>query len=164
MSGNVKEREPLIAVIRIRGRVDIRPEIRRTMEMLHVKRKFWATVVPATKSYLGMLRVVKDYTTYGEIDEDTLAELLRRRGELRNGGRVTDEWLRENTEFDGVKDLAASLISGKVRLHKLGWLKPYFRLHPPSGGFKRTTKRGYRDGGELGYRSRDINQLLRRMM
>ncbi len=164
MSGNVGDVEPLIAVVRIRGRVDVRPEIRRTMEMLHVKRKFWATIVPATESYVGMLRVVKDYTTYGEIDKDTLVELLRRRGELRSGGRVTDEWLRENTEFDGVDDLAEALISGKVRLHKLEWLKPYFRLHPPSGGFKRTTKRGYRDGGELGYRGRDINALLRRMM
>ncbi|MDK2463610.1 MAG: 50S ribosomal protein L30 [Candidatus Korarchaeota archaeon] len=164
MSGNVGDVEPLIAVVRIRGRVDVRPEIRRTMEMLHVKRKFWATIVPATESYMGMLRVVKDYTTYGEIDKDTLVELLRRRGELRSGGRVTEEWLRENTEFDGVDDLVEALISGKARLHKLEWLKPYFRLHPPSGGFKRTTKRGYRDGGELGYRGRDINALLRRMM
>ncbi len=164
MSGNVGDVEPLMAVVRIRGRVDVRPEIRRTMEMLHVKRKFWATIVPATESYMGMLRVVKDYTTYGEVDKDTLVELLRRRGELRSGGRVTDEWLRENTEFDGVDDLVEALISGKARLHKLEWLKPYFRLHPPSGGFKRTTKRGYRDGGELGYRGRDINALLRRMM
>lgn len=164
MSGDVGGEEPLIAVVRIRGRVDVRPEIRRTMEMLHMRRKFWATVVPATKSYLGMLRVVKDYATYGEIDRDTLVELLRRRGELRSGGRVTDDWLRENTEFDGVEDLAEALLSGRARLHKLSWLKPYFRLHPPSGGFKRTTKRGYRDGGELGYRGRDINPLLRRMM
>jgi len=46
----------------------------------------------------------------------------------------------------------------------LEWLKPYFRLTPPKGGFKRTTKRAWTDGGELGYRGDEINKLLRRMI
>jgi len=164
MSGESSESKPLMAVVRIRGRVGVRPDIRQTMDMLHVKRKFWATVVPANNSFLGMLFKVKDYTTYGEIDKETLVELLRRRGELRTGGRLTDEWLRQNTEFGSIEELADAMLAGKVKLNKLEWLKPYFRLHPPSGGFKRTTKRGWRDGGELGYRGSAINELLRRMM
>ncbi|HDM91878.1 MAG TPA: 50S ribosomal protein L30 [Candidatus Korarchaeota archaeon] len=164
MSGKGSEGKPLIVVVRIRGRVGVRPDIRQTMDMLHVRRKFWATVVPASDSFLGMLFKVKDYTTYGEINRETLVELLRRRGELKAGGKLTDEWLRQNTEFQSIEELADAMLSGKVKLNKLGWLKPYFRLHPPSGGFKRTTKRGWRDGGELGYRGSAINELLRRMM
>ena len=153
-----------MAVVRIRGRVDIKPDIRYTLDMLHIRRKFWATIVPLTPSYRGMLHKVKDYTTYGEISRDTLIELLRNRGELTNGGKLTDDWLRENTEFSTIEELADALISGKMRLHRLEWLKPYFRLTPPKGGFKRTTKRAWTDGGELGYRGDEINKLLRRMI
>ncbi|MCD6244831.1 MAG: 50S ribosomal protein L30 [Candidatus Korarchaeota archaeon] len=153
-----------MAVVRIRGRVDIKPDIRYTLDMLHIRRKFWATIIPLTPSYRGMLHKVKDYTTYGEISRDTLIELLRNRGELTNGGKLTDSWLKENTEFSTIEELADALISGKARLHKLEWLKPYFRLTPPKGGFKRTTKRAWTDGGELGYRGDEINKLLRRMI
>ena len=155
---------PLMAVVRIRGRTGIKPDIRHTMYMLRIRKKFHATLVPATPSFLGMLRKVKDYTTYGEVDRETLVNLLRRRGRLTEGGRLTDEWLRENTEFSSVEELADALLEGRTRLHRLGWIKPYFRLHPPVGGFKRTTKRGWNDGGELGYRGRAINELLRRMI
>jgi len=161
------EEVPLMAVVRIRGRVDIKPDIRHTLEMLHVKRKFWATVVPLTPSYKGMLHKVKDYTTYGEIDRETLIQLLKSRGELTLGGRLTDEWLEEHkdeTGFSSIEELVDAVMRGEVKLHKLKWLKPYFRLHPPRGGFKKTTKRAWNDGGELGYRGKEINKLLRRMI
>ncbi len=155
---------PIMAVVRIRGRVGIKPDIRYTLDMLRIRRKFWATIVPYTPSYKGMLHKVKDYSTYGEVDEETLVELLRYRGRLRNGGKITDEWLRENTEFESVEGLAGVILSGKVKFHKLEWVIPYFRLRPPKGGFKRSTKRSWNDGGELGYRGEEINRLLRRMI
>ena len=43
-------------------------------------------------------------------------------------------------------------------------LSPVFRLHPPRGGFKGSTKKPYSDGGELGYRGPAINELIRRMI
>jgi len=155
---------PLMAVIRIRGRVDVKPDIRMTLEMLHLRRKFWATLVPLTDSYRGMLHKVKDYSTYGEIDRDTLIALLRERGELREGGKLSDECLVANSEFSTIEELADALLAGEAQIHKLRWMKPYFRLHPPKGGFKRTTKRAWNDGGELGYRGKEINTLLRRMI
>ena len=155
---------PIMAVVRIRGRVGIKPDIRYTLDMLRIRRKFWATIVPYTPSYRGMLHKVKDYSTYGEVDKETLVELLRYRGRLRQGGKITDEWLRENTEFGSVEELAGAILSGKVKFHKLEWVIPYFRLRPPKGGFKRSTKRSWNDGGELGYRGKEINRLLRRMI
>ncbi len=154
----------IMAVIRIRGLIDARPEVRATMEMLRLKRKFRATLVPNEAAYLGMLNRIKDYSTFGEIDLATLSLLLRNRGELKDGGRLTDEWLAKNTEFKTVEELAKAIIDGKVRFHKIDWLKPYFRLRPPRKGFKRSTKRAWRDKGELGYRGNDINELIRRMM
>lgn len=161
------EEVPLMAVVRIRSGFDIKPDIRQTLDMLHVRRKFWATIVPLTPSYKGMLFKVKDYTTYGEIDGETLTVLLRERGELLSGGKLTDGWLKDHSEetgFSSVEELAEALIGGKAKLHKLKWLKTYFRLHPPRGGFKKSTKRAWNDGGELGYRGKEINRLLRRMI
>lgn len=154
----------ILAVIRIRGLIDARPDVRTTMEMLRLKRRFWATLVPNEPAYMGMLRKVKDYSTFGEIELETLTMLLEKRGELREGGRLTDEWLRENTEFESTKALAEAILDGRVRFHKINWIKPYFRLHPPKKGFKRSTKRPWKDKGELGYRGNHINELLRRMI
>ncbi len=155
---------PIMAVVRIRGRVGIKPDIRHTLDMLRIRRKFWATIVPYTPSYRGMLHKVKDYSTYGELDRETLIDLLRYRGRIKQGGKITDEWLRENTEFNSVEELADAILSGKIKFHKLEWAIPYFRLRPPKGGFKRSTKRSWNDGGELGYRGKEINRLLRRMI
>ena len=155
---------PIMAVVRIRGRVGIKPDIRHTLDMLRIRRKFWATIVPYTPSYKGMLHKVKDYSTYGEIDRETLIELLKYRGRLRQGGKITDEWLRENTEFNSIEELADAILLGKIKFHKLEWVIPYFRLRPPKGGFKKSTKRSWNDGGELGYRGKEINRLLRRMI
>ncbi|RLG47884.1 MAG: 50S ribosomal protein L30 [Thermoproteota archaeon] len=163
MEGNSSDSK-VMAVVRIRGIIDARPEVRTTMEMLHLKRKFRATIISNEPAHLGMLSRIKDYSTFGEIDLNTLILLLRKRGELKDGGRLTDEWLAENTEFKGIDELAKAIINGKIKFHKISWLKPYFRLKPPRKGFKRSTKRAWKDKGELGYRGSDINELLRRMI
>jgi len=43
-------------------------------------------------------------------------------------------------------------------------MKPVFRLHPPSKGFKGKVKRSYASGGVAGYRAETINDLLRQMI
>jgi len=44
-------------------------------------------------------------------------------------------------------------------------LKPYFRLHPPRGGFERKgIKKTFAEGGALGDRGEKINLLIRKML
>ena len=46
-----------------------------------------------------------------------------------------------------------------------GKLKPFFRMHPPRGGFERKgIKIDFNQGGVLGNRGAAINDLLKRMM
>ena len=78
--------------------------------------------------------------------------------------RITDEYLKEKSKFSSIEELADAIYSGKVDIKKLEFIKPVFRLHPPRGGFKKTTKRHVTDGGELGYRGETINKLIRRML
>ncbi|MEM3138430.1 MAG: 50S ribosomal protein L30, partial [Thermofilaceae archaeon] len=65
---------------------------------------------------------------------------------------------------ENFEKLAEALLSGTASLDKLTSFKPVFRLAPPKGGFKRTIKKHYNDGGELGYRGYKINELLLTMI
>lgn len=48
---------------------------------------------------------------------------------------------------------------------KEGTLKPFFRLHPPKGGYERKgTKVSFTAGGALGYRGEKINDLVKKMI
>jgi len=112
---------------------------------------------------MGMLQKVKDYVTWGEIDAETLAELLRKRGRLTGNKKLSEDIVKE-LGYESIEDFAKAVIEFKAELSDIPGLKPIFRLHPPKGGFKRTTKRMYTDRGETGYRGKDINELLRRMI
>jgi len=156
--------DKLLAVIRIRGSVSVRKDIEYTLNLLRLNRKFHLTLIRNNPSYKGMLQKVKDYVTWGEIDKETLELLLKNRGRLVGNKRITEDFLKENTTFKSFSELADALISGKVNIGDLPWLKPVFRLHPPKGGFKYSTKRPFKDLGELGYRGTEINQLIKRMV
>ncbi len=151
------------AVIRVRGTVNIKEDIEDTMEMLRLNRVNHCVVIPDTPSYRGMLQKVKDYVTWGEIDEPTMTQLLLLRGRIDGGHPISEGFVRENTEYNSIGELAKAVCDNKLNLSKIDGFKPVFRLNPPRKGY-RTIKRAYSVGGALGYRGKDINALLERMM
>jgi len=150
----------LYAVIRLRGQVDVNRKIRETLAMLRLHKKNHCVVIPANDSYKGMLKVVKDYVAYGEIDAKTLALILRRRGRLIGDKRLTDEYVKEKTGYESIEEFAKAVVEGNANLKDLG-IKPVFRLHPPRGGLK-SIKWQY-NKGDLGYQGKDINKLFYKM-
>ena len=158
------EAEPrCLAVVRLRGTVNVRRDVKETLKMINLTRPNHVTIIPATPAYLGMLNTAKDHVTWGEISEETLTELLLKRGETVGGEKLTEEHLKK-CEYGSFKGFAEALHSSKVKLKNLRGIRPVFRLHPPSGGFRRTLKRGFSERGELGYRGEKINDLLKKMM
>jgi large subunit ribosomal protein L30 len=151
----------VFAVIRLRGWVKTRKEIEDTLKMLRLKRNNHCVIVPETPQYKGMLKKVKDYVTFGEIDRETLIELLKKRGEVE-GGRLTEEVLKEITKFNKFEDFVDALLAGKIELKNFKKIKPVFRLNPPRKGLK--SKRLPFPKGDLGYRGKKINELIRRMV
>lgn len=152
----------MYAVIRIRGRTGIKKNLEDTLDLLNLTRISHATVIPETPSYKGMLQKAKDYITWGEISEETYKKLLQERGRLPGNKRVTDEYVKENTDYNSVEELAVALFNEETTLKESG-LKPIFRLNPPRKGYK-STKKPVHEGGDLGYRSDKINELLERMI
>ena len=110
-----------------------------------------------------MLNKAKDYITWGEVDAVTLAKVIYARGELMGHKPITDAHVDANTKYKDVVNLAKLLVAGSIRLSDLKDAKPVIRLHPPVGGYE-GIKRSYVNGGALGYRGKDINKLLLRMI
>ena len=139
-----------IAIVRVRGSVNLRKEIKDTLNLLRLYRKNYCVTVEDNPSYKGMAKKVKDYVTYGEIDDETYRELLEKRGEEYKG--------REKDRKGKIEYKKFILVEGKK-------IKPFFRLSPPKGGFERKgIKVSFKAHGALGYRGDKINGLLKRMI
>ncbi len=139
-----------IAIVRVRGSVNLSGNVRDTLSLLRLYRKNYCVVVDDSPSYNGMIKKVKDYVTYGEIDDETYKELVEKRGEGYKG--------REEDRKGKIEYKKFILAEGKK-------IKPFFRLNPPRKGFGRKgIKVSFKAHGALGYRGDKINDLLKRMM
>lgn len=152
-----------LAVVRIRGVSDIRKDIKETMNMLSLQRNCHATLVDNRPAYLGMLKKAQNYLTWGEISKETLALLLTKRGRLVGNRKMTDEYARKLGK-ESLSELADALVKGELEFRSLPSMKPVFRLHPPSQGFKGKVKRSYSSEGVSGYRGEAVNKLLEKMI
>jgi len=124
-----------IAIVRVRGDITLKTSIKNTLKMLKLYRKNYCVVYDSKPSILGMVQKIKDYVTWGEIDQETLKLLKEKRGEK-------------------TKDKKGKEI-----------MKPYFRLNPPRKGFGRKgIKAPFTIGGALGNRKEKINDLIKRMV
>jgi len=153
----------MFAVIRVRGQPDVNVDIRRTMELMNLTRVNHCVIVPENDVTKGMLQKAKDYITWGEINEPTLTDMIRVRGRLSGDIAITDEYLKANTEFGTVADMAKAMLGSDYKMKDVEGAKAVFRLHPPAKGYE-GIKRSYRNGGALGYRGEAINELIARML
>ena len=149
------------AVVRVRGSVNVNPKIKETMKLMKLSRVNHCVIIPENETYTGMLNIIKDYVTWGEIDSETTELLLESSGKSSGNSAFSKEHLKE-TSFKTMKALAKGLTEGKVVMRDVPGLKPLFRLHPPRKGYE-GIKRSFKVGGALGYRADKIYILLRRM-
>jgi large subunit ribosomal protein L30 len=150
-----------IGVVRVRGSVNVNRDIKEALRMLRLSRVNYCTLIDDRDSYIGTLRKVKDYVTWGEVGEEDVALILKNRGELSGGKRLTGGYIKENTKFKSPEDFAKSFIKFEAELDDIPSLKPFFRLHPPRKGHG-GIKRSYVEGGALGKRN-NMKDILYRM-
>jgi large subunit ribosomal protein L30 len=148
-------------VVRVRGTTGVKKNIADTLKMLRLHRLNHGVLVEETPSLNGMLQKAKDYITWGEIDEETLIEIISKRGELVGGSKITNEYLSENTKYGSIEDLANALLKGEVDYDEIN-LKPVFRLHPPRKGYE-AIRVSFNEGGTLGFRGELIKDLVKKM-
>lgn len=153
----------MYAVIRVRGTVNVNPNIKRTMQLMRLSRTNHCVLVEENPVSKGMLQVAKDYVTWGEINKETLMALITKRGKLQGDAPITDEFLKGSTPFPTVEKLADALLAHSFVYKDIPEVKPLFRLNPPKQGY-RTIKRSVQNKGSLGYRKDAINTLIQRML
>lgn len=153
----------MLAAIRIRGRTGIRKDIEDTARILNLTRINHMVIVSEEKQTLGMLRKVKDYVTWGEIDDETLKLLLEHRLLLKGRKKPSSDDLKASTGYKTYATLSKAILSGKTRMKDMENVVPIFRLHPPKGGYEGVRKQ-FQQNGSGGYRGNEINILIRKMI
>ena len=151
------------AVVKVRGTVSAQREARETLELLRLARTNHAVLIDNRPSFMGMLYRVQNYVTWGEVSKETVTLMLKKRGRLAGGKKLTDEAV-EKLGYKSIDAFAEAIANCKAEYQKLPNVQPVFKLHPPSKGFKGKTKKSYSAGGEAGYRGEKIDELVKRMI
>jgi large subunit ribosomal protein L30 len=152
-----------LVVVKIRGTVRAQKETRETLEFLHLVHTNHAVLIDSRAAYMGMLQRVNSYITYGEPTKETVAMMLQKRARLAGHKKLTEEYVQK-AGYKSIDDLAEAIVNCKIQFQKLPDVEPRFKLHPPSKGYKGKTKKGFKAGGEAGYRGEAINDLVKRMV
>ena len=146
------------AIIMLRSTINCKPKAKKTLQLLNLNRINHCVVVPSNEYYAGMLQIAKDYITWGEVDGATVELLINKRG-----GEVSDKDIADQTNFENISAFSQAVASDKASLKELENVEKVFRLHPPRrghGGIKKT----FNLGGALGYRGKEINTHIAKMM
>ena len=141
----------MYAVIRLRGSVNLRREVRTTLEKLRLSRANHCVLLQKTPSIDGMLKISESYLTWGEVEDGVLEQVLKKRGRLAGDKRPTEQQIKE----------ALQHLKKNGTMNGLQ-IKPVLRLTPPSKGLRSLKLRFPR--GDCGYRGKEINELLQRML
>lgn len=145
----------------MRGTVDVPYWAKSTLNNLNISKKFNATIVPESSEYMGMLNKVRQLVAWCRVDNDTVKDLLDKKGRKSSSQPLRSSDLpKEYASFD---KLASDIANDSIVLSKLDWMKPWFALNPPRGGFKKTTKKQSSQGGILG-ENKILIDLVKKMM
>lgn len=151
------------AVIRVRGTVNVKPDIKKTLQLMNLTRANHCILIDESSSSRGMLQIIKDYVTWGEITDETVSMLLKKRGRLMGDKPLTDDHVKTATSYKTIDELSKAITKGEVKINEVPEMKKVFRLHPPLKGYE-GIKRSVVNKGALGYRGAKITDLLEKMM
>jgi len=161
----VQESAPkTLLVIRIRGAPHMNYKIEDTLKMLRLHHVNHAVLLQNDKTIAGMLNRARDYIAFGEVDAGTVLKILRSRALLVGSKPLTEEHVKNKTEFKTIEELANAIAEGKIKVKDVFNLKPVFRFGPPKGGFRGSIKKAFNSGGPLGYVGPYINSLANQMI
>lgn len=154
-----------LALIRVRGKVHLAGEIADALAHLNLKDINSCVVIDDRPQYKGMIQQVKDYVTWGEIDAKVFADLFQKRARLLGDKKLDDSHMKTKTKYKSTKEFIDAFMAFSAEMREIPDVKPFFRLSPPVGGHERKgIKKPYSLGGALGYRGKEINELLGRMI
>lgn len=151
-----------LLVVNLRGLVNTRKPVRKALQQLRLLKRFNAAIVPDNETYRGMLVAAKEHLAWCELNAEIAEKLLSKRAETTDGKKADEDALKESG-YGSFKELASAIATGKTLLGEDVGLRNSFRLSPPRGGFKRSTRRQFGQGGVLGPNV-ELMSLVERMI
>ena len=91
-------------VIRIAGQIGIDERIKETLDRLRIRKKFACVAIRDSPENMGMIEKVRNFVAYGDIDKETLALLIEKRG------RKVDK----TKKIEKAEKIAEEMFSGKI--------------------------------------------------
>ena len=149
-------------VVNLRGTINQNSSVKTTLHHLHLESRFRATIIPDTPHSKGMLQTVKNHVAWTNADSSIIESLITTRGEKSISIKFDADLAKEDG-YTNIADLAKALSEAKINLSSISNLNPSFRLSPPKGGFRKSTRRMYAQGGTLGYNP-DLPKLISNMI
>ena len=72
----------MICIIRIHGQVGLKKEIVETLNRLRLRKKYSCIILEnPTKEQIGMVKKLRDFVAFGEINDETYKKLVEARGQ-----------------------------------------------------------------------------------
>ncbi|MDV3293401.1 MAG: hypothetical protein LYZ70_03940 [Nitrososphaerales archaeon] len=152
----------LLIAVNMHGKINSTVPVRKALTELKVERRFSASLVPDDGPSLGMLRLCKDYLAWAPVDSDLLVALLKTRG-MVSGTRRLDAQALASLGFKKYETFAEKILKDGTRLSAYPGIKPFFRLSPPRGGLKLSSRRQATERGILGNNPK-LPEIVRRMI
>jgi large subunit ribosomal protein L30 len=153
-----------ILVVRLRGTVNVPYWAVSTLKNLCLNKRFSATLVPETPEYLGMLRKISQWVAWSKADREIVKTLIENRAKNKNPGSDSGRKTVNSKEvYKDIDELVDFLVNDKIKFSEQNNVKPWFSLNPPKGGFKKSTKRQFSDGGTLG-NNKDLLEIVKKMI
>ena len=143
-----KQIDKMMCVIRIRGKVGLNKDVNETLNRLRLRKKYACIVINPGKEQLGMVKKLRDFVAFGEINDEIFEKLIQKRGQKIDNSKNID-----------AKKIVETIKKGK-KYQDIN-LKPFFRLHAPRKGIK---SKLHFPKGVLGNNKNKINELLERML
>jgi large subunit ribosomal protein L30 len=119
--------------------------------------------VPETSDYLGMLRKISPWVAWSKADREIVKTLIENRAKNKKPRSDSLSKSRNSKDYMGIDELVEVLVNDKIKFSEQNNVKPWFSLNPPKGGFKKSTKRQFSDGGTLGS-NKDLLEIVKKMI
>lgn len=152
-----------LLVVRMRGTVNVPYWALTTLKNLYLNKRFSATLVPETSNYLGMLRKINQWVAWSKADSDIIKILIEKRGKKKNPLLESRDENKSKSDYKVIDELVDVIVNDKVKFSDQNNIKPWFSLNPPKGGFKKSTKKQFSDGGILG-NNKELLEIVKRMI
>lgn len=163
-------KEPeFIVCVRIKGINKIDPRVKKTLQLLRLKKPNHCVFLRNTLPVRNMIRKVKSFIAYGFSDYKLVRELVYKRGMAKvNNNRVTltNEVVEDHFkgEIKCVEELIHQIIKGTPLATKASNFLWPFTLQPPRKGFGGRKIKDVVEGGSTGNYGFMIGDLIRRMI